>query len=85
MVDESNSTDPIWSEDEKIIREIFSKSRADLASADSQQFAVIVQNARHRAGFADVMTFFVRTGKIALNVLGLFFSAGERSGSGKER
>ena len=71
--------------EEKSIADIFSENRAHLAKASSHRKETSIRAAHHRAGFADFITFLLRTGKTTLSVLGLFFGAGGESESGEER
>ena len=82
---EEPKTDQASAAEEKIIADIFSENRAYLAEASAHHKETIIRAAQHRAGFADFITFLLRTGKTTLSVLGLFFGAGGKGESGEER
>lgn len=73
--------DPI---EEQEIQEIFDESGSNLPEPTSRQTQETIHKARRQAGLADCLTLIVRTGRVALHLIGAMFWSQEKSESGEE-
>ena len=69
---------------EQEIQEIFDESRSNLPEPTRRQTQDTVHKARHQAGLADCLTLIVRTGRVALHLIGAMFWSRKESESREE-
>ena len=77
----SEEMDPI---EEQEIQEIFDESRSNLPEPTSRQTQKTIHKARHQAGLTDCLTLIVRTGRVALHLIGAMFWSREKTESRKD-